>query len=117
MRTFFLFVNSSVLLVIAAILIIRGPKNNHISYEPIIFAIFPSIGFLIEIIFWRRLDSKGLRMIRLSISSILLAVVVIADQWNFLVQYDRWLARGMPDAGEFRISAEMRDALRHPPHQ
>ncbi len=42
-------------------------------------------------------------------------VVMFADEWNFLVQYDRWLDRGMPRAGEFRISSEMRDALNHNP--
>ena len=115
MRMALTWLNALSLLAFLCLLLFRGSENNHISYDPRAILVVPIVTFISEAILWGRSERKFSKLLRLGITCMLALVVMFADEWNFLVQYDRWLDRGMPRAGEFRISSEMRDALNHHP--
>lgn len=107
--------NGVSILAFLCLLVSRGAVNNHISHEPLLIFCLPVLALVVEAALWHRPNRRIPRRLRLGVSCLLFGIVTFADQWNILVQYDRWLSRGMPSAGEFRISAEMKDALHGAP--
>lgn len=106
-RWIFAFVNAAISIAVPILLISRDAHDNHVGFEPLMLLAFPVVQLILEV----PMKRKGL-WIRITCAGVLGVVVFYMDQWNYMVQYDRWLKRGMPLAGEFRISSELRDALR-----
>jgi uncharacterized membrane protein YwaF len=71
-------------------------KTNHSSFDLMTFSFFLCI--LIVFFIFKRTEFVAKVGIALSIISILF--IFYLDQNNYMVQYDRWTKRGLPEKGE-----------------
>jgi hypothetical protein len=75
---------------------IRASDSNHTSFEPwvlvVIFVPTLVVGFVA--IWERRSVLAGVLALLIGVAG--LAILTYIDRTNTMVQYDRWLSRGMP---------------------
>nr|WP_315199957.1 hypothetical protein [uncultured Aquabacterium sp.] len=66
--------------------------ENHIGFEPslLLWAAGPS--FIQGCV-----GSRGLRVLGWAMSTLTVGLVAVALHFNFLLQYEDWIQRGMPD--------------------
>jgi hypothetical protein len=74
---------------------IHSSNSNHTSFEPwlLVIVFIPTVVFGVVAI-GRRFVAAGLLAMLIGASG--LAVLTYIDRTNTMVQYDRWLSRGMP---------------------
>lgn len=105
-RTFFLLAIAASLVVLAGIfwVIFTHYPDNHIGFDPLRLTI-PLIAIVITVAIGLARSTKNLRLGYLAfvVALAVLATVLVFDRCNFLVHYESWLKRGMPEFGECGI--------------
>jgi hypothetical protein len=87
---------ASLLVWSAFVLRIVSEPGNHVGPEPLL-AIFPFVVLLVVAWLPQYRQRKGVRALVTAYALFSLLALVGIDRANLLVQYDRWVERGMPD--------------------
>lgn len=87
---------ASLLVWSALVLRIIGEPGNHVGQEPLL-AIFPFLLLLVVAWLPRYRRRRAARAFVTAYALFSLLALVAIDRTNVLVQYDRWVKRGMPD--------------------
>lgn len=90
------------LIEVAAIAIYAFVINDsgHTAVEPFLSYLFFIPLLVISIFVWRKNHLlRRVAMLTASIALLGIVLIVVLDVTNYLVQYDRWLKRGLPDRG------------------
>lgn len=72
--------------------------SGHTGFDPyLLFTLFAPLSLLGTIVWVRDSERRSNQLAGMIITGLLgMALIVILDQTNTLVEYERWLKRGMP---------------------
>lgn len=86
----------SLAVLIVLSLYIRGNDSNHTSFEPWLLSIVFVTTVFVSIFDFRHRSSRWASVLAFCLGFGGMSFLYCLDHFNIMVQYDRWIERGMP---------------------